>query len=313
MAALSEMGPANLAENVGELVWLESERFLLAVAPRVGGRIAGFWLGTRSGWRAVIRPLFQDKFSRRLLAGCFPLVPYANRIANGAFRFAGLTYKIQPNPVTMPHSLHGVGWEAAWKIQARDSLSITLSLSHPRSSSLWPWAFEATQRFELTDDGLKCVLAFRNTTRNEQPCALGFHPAFVHTSATRIKLNAHAYRSSNDCGVPTRFIAIKGTPFDYSQARFLPDRTVDVTFEGWDGNAHILDGDDNALTITSNDVNRAVLFAPVNQDFLCIEPVQNATNALNAKDHCAFGIHVLPPEGKNVLAMQIFSDVTRRP
>ncbi len=152
---------------------------------------------------------------------------------------------------------------------------------------------------------MECKLAFKNTERHAQPCALGFHPAFVRGRATRIELNARAYRNADDCTLPAECHETRGTPFDYSKARFLPERTIDATFEGWDGNAHMVDGDGKVIGVASDEAERCVLFAPAKRNFLCLEPVQNATNALNANECYRLGMRVLPIGGKNLLTMRI--------
>ena len=48
---------------------------------------------------------------------CFPLVPYANRIANGRFAFAGDEVQLRRNWDRDPHPLHGQGWRSAWTIE----------------------------------------------------------------------------------------------------------------------------------------------------------------------------------------------------
>ena len=49
-----------------------------------------------------------------LQTACFPLVPYANRIAHGRFTFDGAVIQLPVPARFAPHAIHGIGWQRAW-------------------------------------------------------------------------------------------------------------------------------------------------------------------------------------------------------
>ena len=51
-----------------------------------------------------------------------------------------------------PHSIHGVGWQRAWRVVAHDRASALLAFEHMATDPGWPWPFLATQVFALTAD-----------------------------------------------------------------------------------------------------------------------------------------------------------------
>ena len=82
----------------------------LALRPDLGGAIAGLWHRDR---RCCARRRRLRSAAPRQ-AGCFPLVPYSNRLAFRRFRWKGADHTTQPNFEDSPHSLHGVGWQRPW-------------------------------------------------------------------------------------------------------------------------------------------------------------------------------------------------------
>ena len=90
------------------------------VAPQVGGSIARFDLvDPATGVReALLRGCDEDgddDAADVLAAGCFPLVPFANRIRGGRFECDGRSVMLAPNMAGDPSPLHGQGWRAAWQ------------------------------------------------------------------------------------------------------------------------------------------------------------------------------------------------------
>src|SRR3954447_21048772 len=86
------------------------------IVPEVGGSIARFdWLdGVRR--EALFRPA-PESLTAVLNAGCFPLVPFANRIRDGQFSCGGRVVRLAPNMAGDPSPLHGQGWLAPWTVE----------------------------------------------------------------------------------------------------------------------------------------------------------------------------------------------------
>lgn len=100
--------------------------------------------------------------------GSFPMVPYAGRVADGAFSFEGITHRL---PVTKPpNAMHGTAWNQSWiRTSARE---MTTELGPD-----WPLGGSATQTVALDDDALEMTL---KVTAGEQamPAMVGWHPWF---------------------------------------------------------------------------------------------------------------------------------------
>lgn len=81
----------------------------LALRPDIGGSIAGLWHGDLP----VLRSTAPAQLALARSSGCFPLVPYSNRLGYRRFRWKGRDYSTAANFDDSPHSLHGVGWRRA--------------------------------------------------------------------------------------------------------------------------------------------------------------------------------------------------------
>src|SRR5690606_38666718 len=117
----------------------------LVLAPQVGGGIAAF----RFRGEDVMRPASDEALEARdpLGLSSFPLVPFSNRIAQGRFRFGGRAVELPPNFGDHPHAIHGQGWQNPWEVAEAGEASARLIYDHPADA--WPWAYRATQRFQL--------------------------------------------------------------------------------------------------------------------------------------------------------------------
>lgn len=261
----------------------------LVLAPELGGAIAALrWRGND-----ILRPLPEEGEQRANLSGCFPLVPYSNRIAQGRFFFKDQQVTVKRNFGDHPHPLHGNGWLSAWELTAQTSDSLTLSLAHQaEGASLedWPWPFKATQVFVLTGSGLQITLNILNLAKQSVPAGLGFHPYFANAANCEVQFIAQKVWLNNDDSLPAREVAIPEC-WNYESFRHPLPATVDNCFTQWNGSAVVRwPRRKIQARISSPDARNAVFFTPVaEKNFVAIEPVTHINNA----------IHLFPVDGKD--------------
>lgn len=251
----------------------------------------------RCGARDVLRPTPAGA-GDVLETGCFPLVPYANRIADGRFAFGGIDAQLPLNFGNHPHSLHGVGWQAPWEVSSNTDDGASLLLHHEAAPS-WPWPFHAEQHFQLDADGLAMTLLLANVGTRAMPAGLGFHPYFPRTPHTRLEMATDRMWLSDATMLPTRSVAADALG-DWRGGSAIPDRLIDNSFEGWDGLA-TLESDGAATRISAAGSRGVHLYAPPGADFLCVEPVTHLPDAFNR----GFAFDVLQPGETLALAMRI--------
>ena len=261
----------------------------LALRPDLGASIAGLW----SGDLPVMRSAEPDQLEGARLSGCYPLVPYSNRLGHRHFRWLGKEYTTQANFDNSPHSVHGMGWQRAWSVvpaeagDAAEFASARLSLQHPGDAD-WPFAFDATQTFTLTPDGLTVALAITNRAAHPAPVGLGWHPYFPKRSRSRLHIElTDRWESDATTQLPTRRVPQPGIDGDLSHLDF------DHCFEGWQGAARLRD-ERLSLRLTSS-LPYLVVFTPPQKDYYCVEPVSHVSNAIHMADPAAHGLRTLRP------------------
>src|SRR5437867_6886737 len=137
----------------------------------------------------------------RYETAAFPLVPYSNRIRDGRFLFRGRAVALPLNPPPERHSIHGHGWQAAWRALETSASAALLEYRHPADA--WPWAYRATQRFTLTPAGLGVELTLANESDSPMPAGLGWHPYFPRTPRTTSTTAGRARRATHGERMPT--------------------------------------------------------------------------------------------------------------
>jgi aldose 1-epimerase len=285
----------------------------VAIAPAIGGSIASF----THGGRAVLRTTASSALSARDVRGlaCYPLVPYSNRIRDAELRFAGRRYALARNFGSHPHSIHGVGWQRAWTVAEHTGNHARLVLAHEArgdDARAWPWDFEATQAFRLTDPGdgaalLMATIALRNTGSEPFPFGLGFHPFFPKHARTRLHFAVAGVWRNDPTQLPQALEAIPSA-WRFDPPRALGATALDNVFTGWHGVATLADA---AQASTRIDADRAlgflVVYAPHGADFVAVEPVSHETDAFNRSADGALrtGMRVLAPGSAFSCTMRI--------
>lgn len=263
-------------------VELRAGALRLALRPDLGGAIAGLW----HGHEPVLLSQDPAAMTTNRPAGCYPLLPYSNRIAHRCFTWEGQTHELAANVSDSPHSLHGVGWQRPWQVvSARDS-EVVLAFSH-RADAFWPFDFTARQTLRLTANTLAIELSATNTDAKTQPLGLGLHPYFPKRERSAITLNVARRWEADATVLPTHPVAWPS--IDGPVAGF----GFDHCFDGWDGVAHLRD-ERFALRLTAP-ARHVVVFTPAVKPFFCVEPVSHTNNAVNLPDPLAEGLRALAP------------------
>ena len=261
---------------------LQAGALRLALRPDLGGAIAGFWHDTTP----ILRSCEPGDLASSRASGCFPLAPYSNRIGYRRFRWLGRDFSTAPNyNEGNPHSLHGTAWQQAWRVTSAGAVHAELSLTH-LANEHWPFTFDLTQRFELTDHALTLRLALTNIDARTQPVGLGWHPYFPKRSRSRLHTEcSQRWDSDATTQLPTRRVQQGGIDGEVRHLDF------DNCFEGWRGAASLRD-EKLALKLTSS-LPYLVVYTPPTRDYFCVEPVSHVSNALQMADPVAHGLVAL--------------------
>jgi aldose 1-epimerase len=260
-----------------DLVTLRAGSLEAVLSPAVGGRVARFDRVADGKREPLFLPAPDD--AHVLGGGCFPLVPFANRIRGGTFVCDGRTVRLAPNMKGDKSPLHGQGWHGTWRVEAADNTHARLAWHH--GADEWPWDYRASLDYRLDDDGLEVILACENRSRAPMPCGLGLHPYYPCDGDTRLNTGVAAAWTVDGHVLPVESVPAEGR---YG----LSDRTIcgaglDNGFDGWDGDARISwPARKLSLRLTSLDAGRFQVYSPPTGGLFVAEPVQNANAALNA-------------------------------
>lgn len=247
------------------------------LAPGLGGAVLTLdWRG-----QPVFRPT-PDGATDILETACFPLVPYANRIADGRFVFEGRSVLLQTLDRFAPHALHGDAWLLPWTVESQTENRVEMTLDWPGDADGWPWPWRARQIVELSDEGLSITLSMNNTGDAVMPAGLGLHPYFQRYADSRLTLSAEGVWITDAREIPERLAPIAEVA-DWSKGLALADAPfVDHAYAGWTGEAVIEGGGQRVVMTADVPARWAQVYAPKGVDFFCVEPVTHRPDALNA-------------------------------
>jgi aldose 1-epimerase len=254
----------------------------------------------RIGGVDILRPADPDATAPLDMA-CFPLVPYANRIAHGRFDFDGRTHQLPLNFGDHPHSLHGLGWTTPWDVREASEDKALLAYRH-HGGPEWPWAHEAVQAISLDASGsIRLGLSVRNRSSRVMPAGLGFHPYFALPPESRLRFRASGVWLADGDMLPTTEAAAESFgDWGVGQAA-VGEGLIDNCYAGWTGVAQIDRGDGTIVRLRAHNGYWLHLYRPGGRDFLCLEPVTHMPDAI----HRPVGMSALGPGETMAISMTI--------
>ena len=293
-------------------ITLRSGRVSAVVEPAFGGRITAF----RFGDTDVFAPIPADG-SRDLAApascGCFPLVPWSNRIRDGRLHVEGEAVDLEATELPAGHAIHGHGLRRIWEAES-DGRIARMHYAHEAGTGGWPWPYRAAQVVELDDDGMTVTLSVLNTGEGAMPVGLGLHPYFPQTEGTRLTLP-----------VATAWPPTEADKFPVAGGQPVPEALdrrdegpvplgLDQGFGGWEKTARIAWPELGlALTMTGDGpLDHVIVYTPTHRDYFCVEPVTHAIDAANlAEVHGVSdtGHAILPAGGEFSVSLRFTVEV----
>jgi aldose 1-epimerase len=265
----------------------------LELSPSIGGAISNFTY-TGDGRRTPILRESHSRLENVLDAGCFPLVPFVNRIRGGRFTFRGREIRLSPNMKGDASPLHGQGWTNPWRIESSSEADAVLVFDH--RSGEWPWAYEAREQFRLEADTLHLRLTCANRSAEPMPCGLGFHPYFACGRESRIQTEVGHVWTVDENVLPVARMPAEGR-YAIGDAPVC-SRDLDNGYDGWSGRAIFTDPSwPFEITLSSSQARYFQLYSPLDGGIFVAEPVTHANAALNEpeEDWFSLGIQLLEP------------------
>lgn len=283
---------------------LSAHGFDLAVQPGNGGRIVSLIFNGQD----ILQPDKQPDDLKIFDTGCFPLVPFSNRIRAGKFEYRGRTHTLAKNWSGDENAIHGEGWTSAWTVTHQDDFSISMQMA---GTDWWPWSYKCSQVIRLEPGRVILSLNVKNLDTDEMPVGLGFHPYFPRDERTELAFKATSMVRPM-AGRPMKIEPLT-PPTDFSHGTGVDDYNLDHGYAGWDGLAQIHQPN-QALEITvrtNASPAGAVVYVPPKAPFFCFEPVSQINGAFEMDRTAETGLRTLKP-GES-FGFSVVFDVEVRP
>lgn len=173
------------------------------------------------------------------------LVPWPNRIRDGAWVLDGATQQLDLTEPDQFNAIHGLLRNTAYRVAERAAESITLAATvYPQHG--YKFQLDTTVRYELTDDGLVVTHTLRNVGPTRAPVAVGAHPYLrvgdVPVEDLELRLSATTRIETDDRQNALSETDIAGTVHDLRGGARVGDLTLDDGFGG------VAPGDTHRLT-----------------------------------------------------------------
>jgi aldose 1-epimerase len=195
----------------------------VVVDPEAGGRLASLIAGGRE---RLVGPPADDSERLSTLWGCFPMVPWAGRIAEGRLEWEGKTHQLRRNHDD--HSIHGVVFDVPWKVIEADEGRVSLTTDELPG---WPFGGSANQTIQLRE-GL-VVLRLEVVARaGSMPAWIGWHPWLKRPDEgdMTVLLRSDKVLETRPDLIPTgRLLDVAG-PTDLRAGPALGDRRLDHVY-----------------------------------------------------------------------------------
>ena len=270
------------------MIALERSGVACTVEPERGGSL----LSLSVNGNDLLRP--SGPAPRDVLeTACFPLVPFANRIANGRMTIHGRELILPPDPAALPHAHHGHGWRRPWHVVGKTDALAQLEYRHVPDE--WPWAYVANQRITLIDGGAEIALSVTNESSEDMLAGLGLHPYFLRKEADTIVVGATRMVTNGPDGIPS------------GEGPIGPGETSLETIEGMD---NLLLDESGQIRVRAAGVRCSLkakgavgfhVYIPQRENFFCVEPVSHRPNAFSTDaEH-----HAIKPGEARRLTMQL--------
>lgn len=270
------------------MIRLSDGHWAAEIRPDLGGAITAL----RHAGRDVLRPTTEGA-TDPLETACFPLTPYANRIAGGRLVFDGRVARLPVLDRFAPHALHGDGWLKPWTVDEAQADRVVLSLDGGGDAH-WPWAYGARQTVSLSAEGLRVELSMTNGSKTRMPAGLGIHPYFPRPEGARLTASTTGVWTGEDI-VPDRL----ASPVEVADWRgqvvgeAARGHLIDNAYDGWAGLAVLADSDGETRVAASTD--RLHVYTPEGEAVCCLEPVIHRPDVFNQDRPGEGGFVVLAP------------------
>lgn len=262
------------------------------------------------GKNVLLAPESLDRHLRdRVLGRGNPLMaPFANRIDRDHYFFEGKKYLLNDElgnflrDSQSHYPIHGLmSFDQRWeviKVQASDSAGAVITsrldfYKYPDLMAQFPFAHVHEVTYRLKGGKLECATKIKNLSRSAMPVHFGYHPYFVldgpredwtlHVGAQSHWLVASDLIPTGELEPAERYLP--GCSKELRLGRTYIDAGFTDFVRSQDNRGHfwVRGSAQKIEVIMDPQFTTAIIFAPLDKGFVCIEPQTGPTNAFNLR------------------------------
>ncbi len=233
-----------------------------ATIVEVGGGIREYAVGTRD----VVEPYPLEAMCDG--AHGAPLIPWPNRLAEGAYSFDGDRYQVAVTEPDKHNAIHGLLRWRNWQAIEHDPDRVLMATRlHPMPG--YPFLLDVQIEYTLSSTGLTVTTTATNRGETTCPYGSGQHPYLSPGTGliNQCTLQLEAAKwvdTANDRQLPTGTRTTVGTPMDFTAAKEIGEQRLDTPFfdlaRDSDGRAWVI--------LTGPDGTRAELWVDRTYEFI---------------------------------------------
>ena len=272
------------------------------ILPGLGGTVHRLALDTGKGVEQTLdcdadRELPENPKSRGRL-----LFPWNDRLPAARFSFEGRTVQMTPDKGDGSR-IHGLIRFARMELLGESAdetgaeLKLGIELDDPAKFDGWPYRLRLEVRYRLETGRLRLEFRISNPGSRNAPVALGWHPYFTLGGSIEdatLRLSGDRFVEVGADLMPSgRVPSVEGTSLDFRNGGALGKEELDVALSSGDGVARLERGG-CAVELRQDPkfFRWFQLYTPPGNRSIAIEPVSDATDALNRPE---LGLTVLKP------------------
>ena len=164
------------------------------------------------------------------------LMPWPNRIRDGAFRFDGHDLQLPLTEPSRHNASHGLVRWAAWTLEEHTAHSVSLTYRLMAQSG-YPWTLDLHLLYDLSADGLTVTQTATNLGTGPVPYAAGMHPYLVVgppdpgcIDRLELRLPGATRQLTDERKLPVGDEPVEGTAYDFRVSRPLRGAVLDHAF-----------------------------------------------------------------------------------
>jgi aldose 1-epimerase len=161
------------------------------------------------------------------------LLPWPNRIEDGAYSFGGRDLQLALSEPSLRNASHGLARWASWTVEESTGHSVSL-MYRLMAQSGYPWTVDLHVLYDLSAVGLTVTVTASNMTAEDAPYAQGAHPYLTvgqgPVDGWQLTLPAATRVLTDDRLIPNGAEPVEGTDYDFRTPRPVGDLALDDAF-----------------------------------------------------------------------------------